>query len=143
LAKQEGDNERSKTWLLTILRSLEEDDTRQVSVRSKSDERQFEQIRAMCYRIRHSPGVHYVIPQLAAECHCTAGHFTRRFEKYTGISPRAFIIQARIESAKSQLRMSEHKISAIAESLGYGDVFHFSKQFKEKTGYSPAEYRRG
>lgn len=39
--------------------------------------------------------------------------------------------------------MSEKNlIGEVAQLLGYGDVYHFSKIFKQKTGQTPSEYRR-
>jgi AraC-like DNA-binding protein len=31
----------------------------------------------------------------------------------------------------------------IAEQLGYGDIYAFSKQFRRQTGMTPSVYRRG
>lgn len=140
-AQQDGVDERAKEWLLAVIRALYEDDSRDMLPPESTAGRQFRQIQAISSRIRENPGTTFKIPELAAECHCTPGHFTRRFEKYMGTSPRDFIVNVRIEAAKSQLRMSDHTISSIADSLGYGDVFHFSKQFKERTGIPPSKFR--
>lgn len=99
------------------------------------------QIHQVARRLRSSPGQAYRIPDLARECSCSTGHFTRLFRQATGLPPRAFITQARIETARSLLRGSNHKIAHLAGLLGYGDIFHFSRQFKEQTGLSPSQYR--
>jgi AraC-like DNA-binding protein len=37
--------------------------------------------------------------------------------------------------------MSSFSIGRIADLLGYSDIYHFSKQFKEKTGIPPSRFR--
>lgn len=38
---------------------------------------------------------------------------------------------------------SAHPVARIPEILGYGDVYHFSRQFHAETGVTPSVYRRG
>lgn len=99
------------------------------------------QVQAIAERIRTAPGRSYPLPLLARECACSPGHFTRLFKHATGMPPRAFITHSRIVAARSLLRGSNHKIAHIADELGYADIFHFSRQFKEQTNQSPSEYR--
>lgn len=69
-------------------------------------------------------------------------HFARVFRKVMGVSPSEFFIQKRVERAKSLLRGSPLTISQIAEALGYQSVHFFSRQFKRRTGTSPARFRK-
>ncbi len=57
-----------------------------------------------------------------------------------GISPINYIQQLRIKKAKEMLKSDYSKISLIAETVGYSNIYHFSKTFKQITGYSPTEY---
>jgi AraC-like DNA-binding protein len=59
------------------------------------------------------------------------------------MSPREAKQAARIESAKSFLRNSDHSVTRIAELLGYCDIYLFSRQFKRHTGQTPTEWKRG
>ena len=102
-----------------------------------------EAIHQACERIRCEPGHAWTVAELADSCHVSPGHFTRQFKAYAKIGPREFITRTRIEAAKGLLRMSGHTIGEIAEILGYGDIFHFSRQFREQTGISPSLYRNG
>mgnify|MGYP002585806393 FL=1 len=47
----------------------------------------------------------------------------------------------RIEIAMRKLREGNEKIGDVAQEVGYRNVSHFSKVFKEETGMNPAEYR--
>ena len=64
--------------------------------------------------------------------------FTQNF----GVSPKQYLIDMRIKLAKQLLLEDEKLISDIAESCGFGSVYHFSRTFKQATGMSPTEYRR-
>ena len=81
------------------------------------------------------------VAMMAKALQLSQAYFSRLFKKSQGISPSEFLINARIEKAKIFLRMSTHSISGIAGLLGYKNVFFFSRQFKERTGTAPKEFR--
>lgn len=68
-------------------------------------------------------------------------HFRRIFQKHTGLSPRQYHIQIRLNRAKDLLGSSDLPVSDIAERVGFGSVFYFSRLFHKKTGQSPLTYR--
>ncbi|MEO1470550.1 MAG: helix-turn-helix domain-containing protein [Pseudomonadota bacterium] len=68
--------------------------------------------------------------------------FSRRFQRATGVSPREFIAAKRVERARELLSRSRIPVDEVAARLGYADRSSFSKAFQEKTGLSPAAYRR-
>lgn len=70
-------------------------------------------------------------------------HFARLFRQATGESPRDFVVRARLEKAAMLLRESELTVTEVAEALGYQNIYFFSRQFREKLGQPPSEYRRG
>ena len=66
----------------------------------------------------------------------------RRFAESTGTSPHDYLLQCRAAAARELLGGSELPIKAIAERLGYRDVYFFSRQFRQMVGVPPAAYRR-
>lgn len=68
-------------------------------------------------------------------------HFRKLFKSYYGISPKQYVQNLRIEKAKRMLQSSNESISKIAVECGFSTIFYFSKLYKDKTGYSPYEYR--
>lgn len=64
------------------------------------------------------------------------------FGKYVGCSPSEMLRKIRIKEARSMLESSSYTVSEIAEKLGYGSPFYFSKIFISQVGLSPTEYRR-
>jgi len=70
------------------------------------------------------------------------GDFWLNFvKKFTGETPYDYLINIKIETAKTLMLTSSHSIGRIAEIMGYNDLYHYSKQFKQKTGISPSAYR--
>lgn len=67
--------------------------------------------------------------------------FSRIFTDFWHVSPLDYMIEQRISQAKSLLRNTNFSLKEIANSTGYSDRFYFSRQFKEKTGTTPGEYR--
>lgn len=68
-------------------------------------------------------------------------HLIRVFKKYHGITPRQYLINKRVEKAKSNLR-SGKSVSDTCYAIGFGSINSFSNLFKAKTGMSPSIYKR-
>jgi AraC-like DNA-binding protein len=71
----------------------------------------------------------------------SASQLQRVFLVETGLSPMAWLRQERINAAKPLLLDHARSVRAVAESVGYLDPFHFSRDFKALTGRSPRDFR--
>lgn len=58
-----------------------------------------------------------------------------------GIPPKEYIINLRLEKAKSLLINTNEKIADIAMMVGYNTIQYFSIVFKSRTGVTPSEFR--
>ena len=67
-------------------------------------------------------------------------YFSTLFKKKTGLSPRKYLLSHRMNVAASLLRSADIPITVAAISVGYTDVFNFSKMFKKHFGICPSEY---
>ena len=63
-------------------------------------------------------------------------------EKHTGKSLTNYILNQKISEAKRLMWEGSLKIKDIASAVGYEDNNYFSRIFREKTGYSPLEYKK-
>ncbi len=79
---------------------------------------------------------------LAGEAGMSLSTLRRRFRKAFGVSIHAYVLQCRVAGASRLLGETNLPIKAIADRLGYGDVYFFSKQFRAATGVPPAAFRR-
>lgn len=68
-------------------------------------------------------------------------YLTTFFKRYAGITLKQYILQTKMELAKSTLSETTQPISQIAYSLGFSDAHNFSNAFHKITGLSPSEYR--
>jgi len=92
--------------------------------------------------IRQDPAASYGVEKLATDASLSVSQFTRRFRALTGHTPNRFVIAERIARAETYLRESDLTVEAIAERLGYSDVYFFSRQFRRFRGVPPSAVRR-
>ncbi len=71
----------------------------------------------------------------------SSSYFSTLFRKETGKNFLEYLMDVRIEEAKTLLRESRMTIEAVAKAVGVNDYKRFSKTFKKTTGISPKEYR--
>lgn len=99
-------------------------------------------IEAACKIIEENIDGQLFGPEIAHQLNIGYENFRKLFKLHTGLSPNQYIIQKRINIAKSMLQNPGNTISHISKALGYSDPFAFSKQFKKATGKSPTEFRQ-
>ena len=72
----------------------------------------------------------------------TRRRFNDLFRAHFGTTPNAYLIGHRISLAQKLLAAKELSVSEAAELCGYGDIYYFSKQFKQVTGMTPSSYKK-
>ena len=82
------------------------------------------------------------VPQIAEHLMISASYLSTLFSKETGISLSSYIRERRLEAARALLQHSDYTCSEIAEYFGFSSSAHFSKAFREYTGYTPSAYRK-
>jgi AraC-like DNA-binding protein len=68
-------------------------------------------------------------------------HFTRIFQRVTGVSPGRFLSALRLQHAQQLLVSTPLKVADISQRVGYNSVGTFSSRFSRSVGMSPTEYR--
>jgi len=67
--------------------------------------------------------------------------FRKKFKEYTGVSPAQYQIQLRINRAKDLLITTNHSFKELAHEMGFESIDYFFRLFKQKTGFTPSEFR--
>jgi AraC family transcriptional regulator len=93
-------------------------------------------------RIEHSFQSEISLASLAEEAGYSRGHFLKMFRMSTGTTPHRYVLQRRIEHARSLLKRRAIKIIDIASECGFSSQAHLTQVFREYVGVTPAEYRR-
>ena len=79
---------------------------------------------------------------IAKNMYLSSAYISKIFKEETGEAPINYLIKLRLERARAQLEADTHEsIKSISCSVGYDDVYYFSKLFKKYYGVSPANYR--
>ena len=85
----------------------------------------------------------FSLGELAEEFHLSQSYITRIIKQETGSSFSELLTRMRIDRAVSLLVQNpDMKLVEIAERTGFASQHYFSRVFKEKVGFSPADYRR-
>lgn len=96
---------------------------------------------ALAYIHRHC-NENFSLSDLASSCNVSESYLRNSFREELGISVMQYRENLRIERAKAMLVSGEHRIKEIASLLGYCDIYHFSRKFKQATGVCPTEFSR-
>jgi AraC-like DNA-binding protein len=78
---------------------------------------------------------------VAETCGLSVSHFSRAFRKSFGVPPHAWLLQARVDRAKSMLRRGEGNLTEIALTCGFADHSHFTRVFRRRVWMGPATWR--
>jgi len=107
-------------------------------VGAKVDERIQRSIRRMAGHLAHS----WTTKELATIATLSPGRFTTLFREQLGMTPKQYLIAARMKRASTLLLDSQLTQAEIADNLGFTDVYFFNRQFTQFHGMPPGRYRK-
>jgi len=81
------------------------------------------------------------VAYFSGELHLSANYFGDLIKKETGKSAKEYIQNKIIDIAKNKIFDTGKTVSEIASELGFKYSQHFSRLFKNETGYTPNEFR--
>ena len=93
-------------------------------------------------RIEHSFRSEVSLASLAQEAGYSRGHFLKMFRASTGVTPHRYVLQRRVDHARSLLEKRGREIIDIAAECGFSSQAHLTQVLREYVGVTPAEYRR-
>ena len=90
--------------------------------------------------MRKHPERAYPLDRISESLGFSPSNLLVRFKRLTGLPPHAFLLQCRIDRAKTMLAEGV-SVGPVAHQLGFSSSQHFSSQFKAATGFSPTGWR--
>ena len=69
-------------------------------------------------------------------------YFHKMFTSSLGITPHQYILNKRLEAAKTYLLTTSYSMNEIAETCGFSSVSYFASTFKKSIGITPSEFRQ-
>lgn len=88
-------------------------------------------------------GEHLTLSKISDALAMSPCHFAHVFKQATGLPPHRYVMERRIERAKSLLRETDLSVAEIAKQVGYSNQCHFSVVFHKFTGEAPRRYKNG
>src|SRR5690606_27503082 len=77
------------------------------------------------------------LDRMAAEACLSRFHFARLFRSYYGQTPHRYLIQRRIERAKSLLLETDQSVTRVGLRVGFETSAAFSRAFSQHVGHPP------
>lgn len=79
---------------------------------------------------------------MAALTHLGVSQFYHYYQLFFSISPKAELLNARIERAKYMLRVDHTPVGIVALDAGFQSFSNFTRYFKKQCKMTPSEYAR-
>ena len=91
----------------------------------------------------HSEYMHDItIEKIARHLNLDRTYFSVTFKKKIGMAPKQYLLNYRMNTAASLISKNNISVTIAANSVGYSDLFTFSKSFKRHFGMSPSVYAK-
>ncbi len=87
-------------------------------------------------------GESITLESLAGVAGFSPSHFTTLFRRATGLAPHQFLMERRVERARTLLAGTRLSIAEVAVLAGFADQSHLTRTFKRVAGVTPRLARR-
>jgi AraC-like DNA-binding protein len=78
------------------------------------------------------------IADIAAHCGMSEFHFYRMFKKINHLSPYQYVMQCKLNHARTLMQQQNTTVTETAYLCGFSDIFTFSRAYKKYFGCSPS-----
>ena len=93
-------------------------------------------------RIHSETSASFSVKTLGESVALSRTAFTEKFTRLVGIPPKTYLINWRMQKAKTRLETANESMISIAEAAGYSSEAAFSKAFKQYYDITPGQIRR-
>lgn len=101
----------------------------------------YEMLSTIRYKIYSEPYIQRTVEYASHEVRMSRSAFQHLYREQFGVSFVQDLIESRTQYAKMLLSTTNLSVHEVASQCGYRSYAHFSRQFKERTGITPSEYR--
>ena len=98
-------------------------------------------IRSSTILIQHRFRESITLQQVAKHYNLSPNYFSGCFKQVLGMSFQTYVVNTRLEFAKSLIRVSNLSVTEVCLSSGFNTLTHFERMFKKKFGVTPSGYR--
>lgn len=109
----------------------------------ETDNGNAELIRPAIQFINRNYAEHITIDMLAEITHLSRSYFMGCFRRAAGTGAMEYVNQVRTRAAVRLLETTRLGVSEIAYECGFRNLSNFNRKFREITGVTPSEYRKG
>ncbi|MAT91111.1 MAG: arabinose operon transcriptional regulator AraC [Halioglobus sp.] len=81
------------------------------------------------------------IDAVAAHCNLSTSRLAHLFKEQTGMAPKAWLNDRRLQKARRLLLNGNDSIASIGAQVGFDDPSHFTRYFSQSMGCSPRQFR--
>jgi AraC-like DNA-binding protein len=100
-----------------------------------------ERLKRVCDYIEAHLDDRLTLTEIAGVACLSAYHFSRSFKQAVGVGPRRYIVQRRVERAKTLMRRTDQPLAWIAQEAGFTDQSHLTAEFRRRVGVTPGRFR--
>jgi AraC-like DNA-binding protein len=126
--------------LLVVVYALCEPDLKKYNYTVSDKERH---VRKVMTYIENAFNEDVTLNDMERELHLSKQYMSRIFRKSTGVTIFDYLYRRRIEQAKQLFYM--HRMCSVTDiglQVGFKNMSHFSRMFKNRVGVTPEQYRR-
>jgi AraC family transcriptional regulator len=82
------------------------------------------------------------LEEIAGAAHMSPHHFARSFKEATGLSPHQYVIQQRVQRAKTLLLNTDLTVAEVAMEVGFSNSSHLAHHVRRLLDVTPGALRR-
>jgi beta-xylosidase/AraC-like DNA-binding protein len=140
MAESGGNELIFHSYLFRLMHELRQNFSGAEDVNDESDEKGRE--RMITAYIKKNYREPLTLDGLAKKLNLTPQYLSRYFKKNFGVNFHAYVNKIRLESAITDLLLSDATVTTIAYDNGFPNLSSFIKELRDHTGTSPTEYRK-
>ena len=99
------------------------------------------QIRAVHAYVEDHLDERVALAELAAAAGLSCFHFLRAFKRSVGVTPGQYVLDRRMERARTLLKSGTMSIAEVGIRVGFAQASHFTRAFRRTAGVPPSVFR--